>query len=567
MAVANSDSQFVADTMDLFAGPGEMRARCRAFDWGSTPLGPVAQWSRILRNTVRTLLAAQQPMFLWWGSELIQVFNDGYLPSFGSDGRDRRALGARGREHWPEIWSIIGPQIDGVMTRGESTWHEDQLVPIERNGHLEDVYWTYSYNPVFDDDGTIGGTLVICQETTERVAATAGLERVTRELELERERLAYVFHHAPSFLAVLRGPMHVFDLVNEAYYNLVGHRDLIGQSVWNALPEVKDQGFEMLLDSVLQTGVPFVGRETPLRVRRTPDGSLEERFVDFTYTPLIESSGGPAGVIAHGSDVTDHVIQRREVERLLRESEEARAAVDAARRAAVEANRAKAHFLATMSHELRTPLNTIGGYVDLLDMGLRGPVTEAQRADLARIKRSQQILLSHINDILSFARLEAQQVRLHIADVPVLPLLADVADLLGPQLREQGLTLETPVAPSALALRADRERLQHVLINLVSNAAKFTDAPGDITLSAFERDDRAYISVRDTGVGIASDQLETVFDPFVRLDPKLKKEQGGTGLGLSISRALVRAMSGELSVESTLGVGSTFTVCLPLAPR
>jgi hypothetical protein len=165
---------------ELFAGAGEMRARCRAFDWASTQLGPVSDWSASLRTIVATLLASRHPMFLWWGPELVQIFNDGYLPSFGGGGRDLAALGARGRAHWAEIWDVIGPQIEGVMTLGEATWHEDHLVPITRNGSVEDVYWTYGYSPVRDDDGRIAGVLVVVQETTAYVKAQAERESLLK---------------------------------------------------------------------------------------------------------------------------------------------------------------------------------------------------------------------------------------------------------------------------------------------------------------------------------------------------------------------------------------------------
>ncbi len=161
----------------LFAGSGEMSALCRAFDWATTSLGPPATWSTSLRTTVMTLLESRHPMFLWWGADLVQIYNDGYRPSLAEGGRHPRALGMRGRDFWTEIWHIIGPQIEGVMTRGEATWHEDHLVPIERNGRIEDVYWTYGYSPVRDDDLSIGGTLVVCQETTLQVLRRASEAR------------------------------------------------------------------------------------------------------------------------------------------------------------------------------------------------------------------------------------------------------------------------------------------------------------------------------------------------------------------------------------------------------
>ncbi|MDQ3033145.1 MAG: ATP-binding protein [Myxococcota bacterium] len=153
---------------------GEACEIVRALDWAATPLGPVAGWSRALRTTAATLLLSRHPMFLWWGPELVQFYNDAYRPSFGV-GRHPAAMGQRGRDCWPEIWPIIGPQIEGVMQRGESTWQVDALVPIERNGRIEEVYWTYGYSPVIDDDGSIGGTLVVCTETTSNVVLTRRL--------------------------------------------------------------------------------------------------------------------------------------------------------------------------------------------------------------------------------------------------------------------------------------------------------------------------------------------------------------------------------------------------------
>ena len=153
----------------LFGGPGEMRLLCRERDWAATPFGPVAHWPVSLRVTVATMLASRHPMFLFWGPDLAQIFNDAYRPSFGEGGRHLRALGARGQAFWTEIWHIIGPQIAQIIAGGEATWHEDQLVPIERNGRIENVWWTYGYSPAFDDDGQVSGVLVVCQETTRRV--------------------------------------------------------------------------------------------------------------------------------------------------------------------------------------------------------------------------------------------------------------------------------------------------------------------------------------------------------------------------------------------------------------
>jgi PAS domain-containing protein len=194
----------------LFDGPGEMRALCRAFDWASTPLGPSAAWPQSLRTTTSMLLASRNPMFLWWGPELIQIYNDAYRPSFGAEGRHPRALGMRGRECWTDIWPVIGPQIEQVMSGGESTWHEDQYIPIERNGRLEDVWWTYSYSPVRDESGRIAATLVVCQETTKRVVSQRERDQLLEDrrqaeksLRESEARLRAIFDGTYEYIGLL----------------------------------------------------------------------------------------------------------------------------------------------------------------------------------------------------------------------------------------------------------------------------------------------------------------------------------------------------------------------------
>ena len=708
------------DHLTVFSHDGEMGRLCREMDWSRTPLGPVSGWSYSLRATVHTVLHSRHPMFLFWGPELVQIYNDGYRPSLGAGGRHPRALGMRGDEFWTDIWDIIGPQIHQVMTTGEATWHENQLVAIERNGRMEEVYWTYSYGPVRDDDGSIGATLVVCQETTsavlserrlrtlttlatiplharaEQIAAaearvlaaesrdvpfslcylsspddpaapprlveTAGIapgawvddpelaravasgeprtievsewaadaepgpwpepprtaavvplrapgtgrrvgalvaglsprlpwdksyrvfldsaateiasriverqvevqrERLVRELEVERSRLQYVFQQAPAFLAVLRGPDHTFTLVNDAYTQLVGRREVLGKPAHEALPEVREQGFIDLLDEVLRTATPFIGREVPIMLARTPDADPEERFLDFSYLPLLEGDGVPAGIIAHGTDVTEQVRARQQVEALLEESERARADAEAARAEAETANRAKAEFLAAMSHELRTPLNAIGGYVGLLEMGIHGPVTDAQHEALRRVGTNQRHLLTLINDILSHARLEAGHIEFDLRTLSAAELLGTVEPLVAPQAHARGIAYTAQRCPPELRLRADEERTRQILLNLVGNAIKFTNPGGWVILSCQADGKWVRIHVRDNGRGIPADKLEAVFDPFMQVGRRLNKPEDGVGLGLAISRDLARGMGGDLTVASTDGRGSRFTLVLP----
>ncbi len=424
--------------------------------------------------------------------------------------------------------------------------------------------------PVRDAGGRTVAAVAVAADITARARATQEREHLLQALELERARLAYVFEHAPTFLAVVRGPTHVCELANAAFEQLVGHRPLVGRPVREALPEVVEQGFVALLDHVLATGEAHVGREVSIFLSRTPGAPLEERFVDFVYLPLVEADGTRSGVIAHGTDVTEQVVARREIERLLHESERARADAEAARADAEGANRAKAEFLAVMSHELRTPLNAIGGYAELMELGIRGPVTPLQRDDLARIQKSQRHLLGLITGVLNYARAEAGAVHYDVRDVPLAPVLVTCETLVAPQAQAKQIALAFDACSPRVTARGDRDKVQQIVINLLSNAVKFTEPGGAVTVSCRpDRRDGAHpvvlVQVVDTGRGIAPDALERVFEAFVQVDTRLTRTQEGIGLGLAISRDLARGMGGDLVVESTMGTGSTFTLTLPAA--
>jgi signal transduction histidine kinase len=247
----------------------------------------------------------------------------------------------------------------------------------------------------------------------------------------------------------------------------------------------------------------------------------------------------------------------------LAEVQSARDAADEARAVAESANRAKSEFLAVMSHELRTPLNAIGGYAELIELGIRGPVTPEQCADLERIQRSQRHLLGLINGVLNYARLETGNVRYEITDVQADELLATCEALVAPQARAKRLRLSVPPCPPSLTFRADREKVQQIILNLLTNSIKFTDDGGTVEVGCADEGDSVAINVSDTGCGIPPEKLSAIFDPFVQVDARLTRTQEGVGLGLAISRDLAQGMRGDLMVESTAGQGSTFTLRLP----
>jgi len=234
------------------------------------------------------------------------------------------------------------------------------------------------------------------------------------------------------------------------------------------------------------------------------------------------------------------------------------------RAAADDANRAKSNFLAVMSHELRTPLNAIGGYVQLMEMGVHGPINDAQREALGRIDRSQRHLLRLINDVLNLSRIEAGRVDYVIEPLRLSDLVMQVMPMVEPQMSAKSLTFESAVADNLVAT-GDREKTQQILLNLLTNALKFTPPGGSISIQGRNRTSHVSLRVIDTGIGIPDDMLEKVFEPFIQVDSSHSRATEGTGLGLAISRDLARGMGGDLQAESTPGKGSVFELSLPRA--
>ena len=247
------------------------------------------------------------------------------------------------------------------------------------------------------------------------------------------------------------------------------------------------------------------------------------------------------------------------------DSAEVHASALALKESAESANRAKTAFLGAMSHELRTPLNAIGGYVDLLDMGLRGPVTREQHADLARVKSNQQHLTILITEILNFARMSNADVTYVVADVNACDAIQRAVDMVEPLFAKRGLVFDGVKGGSQIVARADPERVTQVIVNLLSNSIKYTPANGHVSAACGVAGDSVTITVFDTGTGIPADKLESIFQPFVQIKEGLADRDGGVGLGLSISRDLARAMNGDLTVKSVEGKGSEFILTLPKA--
>ncbi len=514
-------------------GIGEMADLTRAFDWSQTSTGPVEQWPEVLLNTVNTLLNSRHPMFLWWGKDLVQFYNDAYRPSLGH-GKHPRALGQKGEECWPEIWPIIYPQIEAVMTRGEASWHENQLVPIHRNGRLEDVYWTYGYSPVYTSAGEIGGTLVVCTETTDTIVAKQLQQR-------ETERLADLFEQAPAFFALLHGPEHIFEMTNGAYLRLIGNRSVLGKSVREAVPETQGQGFLNLLDEVYRTGKPIVGRGTPIELARSAGHPLEMRYLDFVYQPRLEPDGSIAGIIVLGVDVTD----AKRSEQLLLQSEKLNAV---------------GRLASSIAHEINNPLESV---INLIYLAQGSAVLPEVKQYLTTAEIELRRVSAIATQTLRFHRQSTNPSR-----VTAVSLIDATLPLYQGRISNARVKVERRDRARQPLTCLDGE-IRQVLSNLVGNAIDAM-AGNERRLCIRSRDSTDWrtgrrgvtLTVADTGSGMSADTLSRIFVPFFTT-----KGSKGTGLGLWISREIIERHRGALKVRSrktALGSGTVFTLFLPL---
>lgn len=508
-------------------------------DWAATPLGPMEQWPQALRIAVSICLNSRFPMFVWWGPQSINIYNEAYAPVLGK--KHPQAFGRPARETWSDIWDVVGAQRDRVMLHGEPTWNERVLLVMERNGFPEDTWFTWSYSPIYDGDA-VGGMFCACTEETGRVHAERERDRLVREAQDAARTLRTWFDNAPGFVALLRGPDFVFELVNKAYYQLVGHRALEGRPASEALPELEGQGYFELLERVYRSGEPFVGRSMRLLLEVAPDAPPVERFVDFLYQPVRDAAGAVVGIFAQGHDVTDQVL-----------------AVDALE----DANRRKDEFLAILAHELRNPLAPIR---QAALVARAAPDAKRQSWAMGVIDRQVGHMALLLDDLLDVSRISRGKLPLRIEPVDLHAVVEAAVEAASPGIEAKKHRLELRLRDAPLRLQADPVRLAQVLSNLLSNAAKYTDPGGTITLSAATEEGRLRVSVRDTGIGLSAENLEGIFTMFSQVAAAADRAQGGLGIGLALSRGLVQLHGGTIEARSDgPGRGAEFTVSLPLS--
>lgn len=281
-----------------------MGERIRSKDWSLSPLGTPDEWPQSLRTTVSILLNSKFPMFVWWGEDLITIYNDAYCPIAGE--KHPSLLGKSGKEGWIEIWEDLGPLVDSVFS-GKSTWSEDQVLYMNRRGYVEETYFTFSYSPIWDESGTVAGLFCACIETTEKVLAAKRIQ------ENERNLRATILQ-SPVAMCILRGPSFVVEIANDRMYEVWGKGadQMLRRPIFEGLPEARNQGLEEVLQDVVASGETFVASEHPVQLPRKK--GIETIYINFVYEPFREGDGSISGVIAVANDVTEQVLARKRIE-------------------------------------------------------------------------------------------------------------------------------------------------------------------------------------------------------------------------------------------------------------
>ncbi len=553
-----------------------MGALMRAIDWTATPLGPIAQWPESLRTMVTVVLGNRFPMCIWWGPNLLHLYNDGYRPMLGA--KHPASIAQPASEVWAEIWNVVGPMAAQIMRGGPATYSADLLLEMNRYGYVEETYFTFAYSPI-PGPGGVGGLLITVQETTAQMLTERRL-KMLRDLAAHcaeaknaedvciaaAEILAANPADVPFALLYLIEPgghrarrvsMAGFDRYSGAGAPEFVGLDADGVASWPLGEAERLRRSVDLTDLAQRFGALPGGRwpepahkaiVAPLRragqnrpygflvAGLSPRLEIDNRYRGFIDLTVDQIAGALANALAHEE-------QRRTAEALGR------------------ADRAKDEFLAMLGHELRNPLSPILTSLNLMQM--RG--SDAFRREREIIERQVHHLMSLVDDLLDVSRITRGKIQLKLEPVELIEVVVRAIEMASPIIEQRMHHLSAIIPPVGLRLNADQTRLAQVICNLLTNAAKYTEPGGNIWIRADREDDRIVLRVRDNGIGIAPEMLPRVFDLFSQGTRALDRAQGGLGIGLTIVKSLVDLHGGGVEAHSEgLGKGSEFMIRLPV---
>jgi len=550
-----------------------MADRVVAYDWSTTPPGPMDLWPEPLKAAVQIILSSRFPMFIWWGPELINIYNDAYAPMLGK--KHPAALGRPACDVWREIWDVVGAQADLVINRRLSTWNEEMLLVMDRYGYTEETYFTWAYSPIGAGEASAAGLFCAVTEDTSKVIGRRRLKTL-RELATETADLRTASEALVTAAGVIgRNPLDIpFALLYEidadgntatlaASAGIAADAEPAtrigldpGENPW-ALDLHSDQtrlvaNLDRFLARVPQGPWPVPPTEALLLPFAKPAESQPAGFMIAGISRYIRLDDDYRGFL---SLVASHIATALGNSRAY-EAERARA------EALAELDRAKTTFFSNVSHEFRTPLTLmIGPLEDLLDESLDLPAPQRDRIDTAH--RNSLRLLKLVNALLDFARIEAGRIQALYEPVDLPALTTDVASVFRSAVERGGLRLEIDAPPLDGPVYVDREMWEKIVLNLLSNAFKFTFV-GEIRVALRATGDSVQLTVSDTGTGIPPHELPRVFERFHRVRNARGRSIEGSGIGLALIQELVRLHGGTVEVESELGRGSRFTISIPL---
>jgi PAS domain S-box-containing protein len=554
-----------ADDLSFLAGGGEMGALMRAYDWSQTSLGSPETWPQSLRSAVSILLPSKAQICLFWGPDYISIYNDSYRPALGM--KHPWALGKPASEMWKEFWEdVLRPLLDNVVNTGDAFYGNDYPFALERLGFPEETYFDISYDPVRDESGKVGGVFCIVSETTGRVIGERrlGVLRDVNRVASEAQTTADAFGRVAEILKADQIDVP-FACLYETGGNGAGPQFVVGFGP-EALTRV-DWPFaeaaatrkEVILQGEALSGLP------PL-----PGGAWPEPAKAVVTLPLIGPGQEPLGYLVAGTS------PRRPLDALYLDflrllSSNAASAVGTARalaqeraraHALAELDRAKTLFFSNVSHEFRTPLTLMLGPVgDLLEQG--DELAPGIQSQIRMVQRNSLRLLKLVNTMLDFSRIEAGRARASYQPTDVAAVTIDLASQFRSACERAGLKLSIDCPPVGEPVFVDRDLWEKIVLNLLSNAFKFT-FEGGISVRMQRRGNAVELEVSDTGIGIAEDQLPKVFDRFHRVEGARGRSFEGTGIGLALVQELVKLHGGAIAVESTIGSGTTFRIRVPL---
>jgi PAS domain S-box-containing protein len=547
-------------------GGGELGALIRSYNWASTPIGTPDQWPQSLRTTLSIVLNSRFPMFLWWGDDMIQFYNDAYRPSLGKEGKHPLAVGQKGEDCWPEIWHIIKPQINQVWAGG-STWNEDLLVPIYRNGELEDVYWTFSYSPVKDETGKVGGILVVCHETTEK--RQAGIQ-----VEIAESRYRQLIESLPVAIFTIDANGFI-NLYNKAAAELWGREPHIGKDKWNGAHKIfLTDGTHIAPENGPMAKALRENREISLEMLiQQPDGKM--KHVIAHPEPIHDHEGNVTGAMNVLIDITslkeaEHALRASE-ELLEKRVHERTAEIKSANFNLQRTNAELEQFAYITSHDLQEPLRKIRTFTEMLEASL-GSISSKSKGYLDKISASSTRMRKLIRDVLHYSRLiTPEQIFTKVDLHAVIWQVVDDYELI---IREKNVKISIQQLP---VIEANPLQINQLFSNLLSNALKFNtgEAP-ELTISATLLDTGSHIlpeglnpslsycliEFKDNGIGFDMQYAEQIFTIFQRLHTKT--QYAGTGIGLALCKKIVLNHHGSITAHSENGEGAAFRIILPV---